>query len=53
MVLMIARRETGPRERQPKMQKEELKNNSGKPRDPVKKQAWSQPKNGSTYFFSG
>jgi hypothetical protein len=33
MVLMMARREAGPHERQPKMLKGKLENNSRKPRD--------------------
>jgi hypothetical protein len=39
MVLVMARREAGPRERWPKMLKGELENNSRKPRDLVEKQA--------------
>jgi hypothetical protein len=39
MVLMMAKREAGPHERHPKMLKGELENNSGKPRDLIRKLA--------------
>jgi hypothetical protein len=39
MVLVIVRREAGPGERRPKMLKVELENNSGNPRDLVRKLA--------------
>jgi hypothetical protein len=51
MVLVMARRETGPCERQPKTLKGELENNSRKLRGLVKKQASDSLKKGPTYSF--
>ncbi len=50
MVLVMARREAGPCEKQPKTLNEELENNSRKPRDPVKNRHSDSLKKGHLLF---
>jgi hypothetical protein len=52
MVLVMARQETGPHKRWPKILKKELENNFRKPRDLVRNRHSDSLKKGSAYFFS-
>jgi hypothetical protein len=52
MVLVMARKDAGPFERQQKTLRESLKTTI-KAKGPSQKQAKWQPKNGSTYSFLG